>query len=149
MYYLYPCSSCHWCPNGWWPNRKTPVKHETKNLLIILDPVLSAQQGFNAQPCVHIVSPISLLISGLPCLHVCGDGASLSQPLKPLVGVVQEHPVLRFVWLCHVGNWNNKMVNYIQQCIKVNTSVIVASLPLEGKTEYEINLDLRSVGMYE
>ena len=35
-------------------------------------------------------------VSGLPCLHVCGDGASLSQALEAFVRVVEEHPVLRF-----------------------------------------------------
>lgn len=34
--------------------------------------------------------------SGLPGLHVGGDGAALSQTLEAFVGVVQEHPVLGF-----------------------------------------------------
>lgn len=34
--------------------------------------------------------------SGLPGLHVGGNGAALSQTLEAFVGVVQEHPVLGF-----------------------------------------------------
>lgn len=39
-------------------------------------------------------SPPCCAASGLPGLHVRGNGAALSQTLKAFVGVVQEHPVL-------------------------------------------------------
>lgn len=48
-------------------------------------------------------------VSGLPSLHVRGDGASLSQTLEAFVRVVQEDPVLRFeVRLRRVGCSQNK-----------------------------------------
>lgn len=47
----------------------------------------------------------SALRSELPGFHVGGDGAALSQPFKPFIGVIEKDPVFGFiVGLCGVGH---------------------------------------------
>lgn len=37
------------------------------------------------------------LVSQLPSFHVGRDRATLSEPFKPLVGIIEENPVFGFV----------------------------------------------------
>lgn len=48
---------------------------------------------FDSRSLLWLGSPYFPFVSRFPRLHVGGDGASLSQALKALVGVVQEDPV--------------------------------------------------------